>query len=144
MALLKLCRCGKKISIGDRYCEECNKKVEQYKKDNNKYYDKHRRNKKSTEFYHSQEWINLRAFVLSKYKGLDLYAYYVEKRIVYASPVHHIIEIEEDWEKRLDISNLIPLSNANHNKMDALYKKDKKGTQMLLFELLSRWKREIG
>lgn len=143
MALLKLCRCGKKISIGEKYCNECNIKVEQSKRDSNKHYDKHIRNKRSTEFYHSKEWINLRVFVLDKYKGIDLYAYYIENEIKVADTVHHIEEIKDNWSRRLDISNLMPVSSSSHNTIDALYKRDKARTQKMLFGLLNRWREEM-
>jgi 5-methylcytosine-specific restriction protein A len=145
--LKKLCRCGKLIEYNKKYCNKCSEKIEQYRKEKSKYYDKYKRNKRSTKFYNSKEWIKLRTFVLSKYKGLDLYAYYVDKRIVYASHVHHVIEIEDNWDRRLDINNLIPLSNENHSKISVLYKKDnkiKQETQELLFNLLERWKNEMG
>ncbi|TWK49239.1 hypothetical protein CHCC20347_1522 [Bacillus paralicheniformis] len=31
--------------------------------------------------------------------------------------VHHIVEVKQDWSKRLDLSNLESLCNACHNKV---------------------------
>lgn len=74
MALKKLCRCGKVIEFNQRYCDYCEKKYKQYRKETNRYYDKNIRDKKSVAFYNSPEWIRTREHVLRKYKGLDLYA----------------------------------------------------------------------
>lgn len=120
----------------------CDKHTRLKNKKYQSYYDKNIRDKKAATFYNSQEWKKTRRYVLAKYKGLDLYAFFIENKIVYADAVHHIEELKEKWERRLDITNLIPLSSINHNKIDAMYKKDKKGTQKLLFELLDRWKKE--
>jgi hypothetical protein len=145
MALKKICsKCNKIIDIGQTYCEECTNKRINEKAIRNRHYDNHLRNKRSKEFYHSSEWIIIRPVVISNYKGLDLYAYYIQKEIRLAEMVHHIVEIEEDWNKRLDIANLFPLTNSNHGLISAMYKSRKKETQKLLFELLERWKSEQG
>ncbi|PAE58568.1 HNH endonuclease, partial [Bacillus licheniformis] len=34
-----------------------------------------------------------------------------------ADMVHHIVEVKQDWSKRLDLSNLESLCNACHNKV---------------------------
>lgn len=122
----------------------CRKEQEQYKKQYNKLYDTYCRDKQCAEFYNSPEWEKLRSFVLAKYKGLDLYAFFIQKRIVYADTVHHIEELKENWNRRLDVNNLFPVSSENHNRIHKLYLKDKKRTQKLLFDLLKRWNQEYG
>lgn len=80
----------------------------------------------------------MRQAVLVAYDFTDLYAFHVRHRIEAADMVHHIIEVEEDWSKRLDIDNLIPLSNQSHAIITALYNKDaetKAQTQRLLLRL---------
>ena len=92
----------------------------------------------------SAEWRKVRAFALSLYDDLDMYAYYVQHKIVVADMVHHITEIEEDWTQRLNVENLFPLSNGNHGIISALYKKDeatKRQTQELLRNIIRQhWK----
>jgi len=144
MSLKRLCKCGKAIDWGMKCCEACRKKAEQARKDYHKYYDANVRDEKTAAFYNSTEWVKTREYVLAKYKGLDLYAFFIQKRIVYADTVHHIEELKENWDRRLDINNLFPLSNENHNRIHKLYLKDKKGTQKLLFSLLARWREEYG
>jgi len=55
--LKKLCRCGKLIDYGLKYCSECVLKAEKDKRDSNRYYDKNVRkngeNKKYDQFYNS-------------------------------------------------------------------------------------------
>ena len=91
---------------------------------------------------------NDQTITAGRYDGIDLYAFYVQHRIETADMVHHIVEIEEDWTKRLDIGNLFPLSNKNHGIISALYKRDKttkKQTQAQLRGILKmHWEREGG
>ena len=144
MALRKTCTCGKIIDYSQRYCKECQEKHAQDKVQRYKHYDKNIRDKDTTAFYNSPEWEKVRAEVLRKYKGLDLWEYYINKKIVYADTAHHVIELKEDWSRRLDINNLFPLTQGNHSMIHKLYKKDKQGTQKLLLELIKRWEKEYG
>ncbi len=109
----------------------------------NSFYDRNIRDKECDEFYHSDDWIKSREYILKKYKGLDLYVYFILNEIVYADTVHHIEELKENWNRRLDINNLIPMSNPTHKKIHAMYKKDKAKTQNLLFKLIERWRKEM-
>lgn len=132
------CRCGALIPQGIQRCPDCeagsSRQMSRHME-----YNLYRRNKKTAQFYISKEWRGLRAFVISKYDGLDLYAFYVQKKIATADMVHHIVEVEEDWNRRLDPTNLFPLSNQNHGIISALYDKDeatKKETQAQLRDIL--------
>lgn len=110
-------------------------------------YNLRRRNKKAAAFYVSAEWRKVRAFALSLYDSLDMYAYYVQHKIVVADMVHHITEIEEDWTQRLNVENLFPLSNGNHGIISALYKKDeatKRQTQELLRNIIQQHWKGVG
>src|SRR5699024_8142209 len=84
-------------------------------------YDMYSRDRERAAFYNSIEWKRVRQHVLRKYKGLDLYAYFVDDEIEYADTVHHIIELKDDWSKRLTIANLFPLTSSNHIKIHRLY-----------------------
>ena len=128
----------------EKYCEEHIYIETEKKVDRNKYYDRNIRDRKTTDFYNSDDWIKKREYVLSIFNGIDLYDYYVNKEITIANTVHHIVEIKEDWDKRLDDDNLFPTSESNHNTIHNLYKKDKEGTQRLLYELIERYRREFN
>lgn len=152
MALRALRQC-KKIGCKELtreqhgYCDTHKEIAEQKQAERNKFYDKnirHRKDKKYTDFYHSTEWETVREYALSLYNNIDIYAYYIDKQILIANTVHHIAELKEDWDKGLDIYNLFPLSDSSHNKIHALYKKDKEGTQRLLIQLLKRWRKEFN
>lgn len=141
--LLHRCKCGTLIPQELRLCPDCEGK-ESDKVSRHMEYNLRRRNKKAAAFYVSAEWRKVRAFALSLYDSLDMYAYYVQHKIVVADMVHHITEIEEDWTQRLNVENLFPLSNGNHGIISALYKKDeatKRQTQELLRNIIrQRWK----
>ena len=111
--LLHRCKCGILIPQELRLCPDCEAK-ESDKMSRHMEYNLRRRNKKAAAFYVSAEWRKVRAFALSLYDSLDMYAYYVQHKIVVADMVHHITEIEEDWTQRLNVENLFPLSNGNH------------------------------
>ena len=140
------CKCGRLIPQELRRCPECEKK-ENESESRHVEYNRHRRNKKTAAFYTSGEWRKVRALTLSTYDGIDMYAYYVQHTIEPAEMVHHIVEIEDDWSRRLDITNLFPLSNKNHGIISALYRRDaatKRRTQEQLREILRRHWEEAG
>lgn len=147
MALMKLCRCGKKIEYSLRMCQQCEKKFEEQQKeqqrDSNLRYDKYKRDRRSTEFYHSREWIQLRDLILNRFNYIDVYEYIVNKRIVRATTVHHIVPLKEEWSRRLDISNLIPVSESTHNKLHGMYKYQKQKTQDKLFNTIKTYLIEL-
>ncbi len=101
------------------YCGEHIHIAEERQQERNRYYDKHIRyskDEKYTKFYHRKEWESLREDVLRTYNGVDIYSYYIDNRAVTANTAHHIIELKEDWDKRLDKDNIFPLTDANHKK----------------------------
>lgn len=112
------------------------------------YYDTNIRrakeNKKYDDFYHSLEWQYMRMNIINNFFGLDVYAYYAHNKIVKATLVHHIIEIKDDWNKRLLRLNLIPVSDMSHREIDKLYRLDKASAQSRLFEYLQRFKAEFS
>lgn len=146
--LWKRCRCGELIPQGMKVCEACTVGSSSGQMSRHMEYNMYRRDKKAAAFYVSGNWRKMRDYMLKMYDGLDLYAYYVQHRIVTADMVHHIVELEEDWNRRLDPENLFPLSNGNHGVISALYKKDeatKKQTQQLLEKIIrDHWKETGG
>ena len=142
--LIRLCpRCNKKINYNQKYCDRCQAKAHKQKQDGNRQYDKHIRrseaNKKYDDFYHSKEWSNTKKLVWTRCNGLDLYDYYISKRITYGEICHHIEPLKENWDRRLDIHNLIYLSKENHNIIESIYERsqqDKESMQELLFSFI--------
>lgn len=101
--------CGNLTRTG--YCEAHT----QAKAENNRYYDKHQRNSRSTQFYHSAAWKRARDLIRIRDNGLCVQCM-SEHRITVGTIVDHIIPIKQDWNKRLDESNLQLLCHACHNK----------------------------
>lgn len=145
MVLLnKICRCGKVIPTSIARCDECQVRYEIDRARRDKEYDLSKRNKRSEAFYNSPEWESLREYILNKYKNLDLYDYFINKKITYANTIHHVLELNEDWNRRLDSTNLFPLSDKNHNKIHGMYKRNKNKTQRLLFDLIEKWNQKFN
>lgn len=114
----KICNqinCHTLISMSERYCDEHKRdKV----KETNVNYDRYKRNKEHSKFYNSSEWRELRRVVLERTGGLCVKC--IEFDIVTkANVVDHIISVEKDYTKRLDITNLQPLCHSCHNKKTA-------------------------
>lgn len=109
--LLKSCRCGKLIPQSMKMCEEC----EQRQQSRHMIYNNTRRDERAAEFYVSKEWRAMRERIIEVYDNIDIYALYVEHELLTCNPVHHIIELEDDWEQRLNPFNLIPLNHKTHN-----------------------------
>ena len=65
-------------------------------------------------FYVSKEWRAMRERIIEVYDNVDIYALYVENELLTCEPVHHIVELEDDWEQRLNPFNLIPLNHKTH------------------------------
>lgn len=143
MALKKECRCGNIIDYSVKCCPDCADKIKESKRDTQRYYDKEIRNQDSKAVYHSIQWDYLTTQCKVKFKGLDIYSYYVLGTIEYGNICHHIEEITINKDRQYDISNLIFLSSSNHNIIHGLYKQDYEGTKKMLFELVERWKKEF-
>lgn len=114
--LLKSCRCGKLIPQSMKMCEEC----EQRQQSRHMIYNNTRRDERAAEFYVSKEWRAMRERIIEVYDNVDIYALYVEHELLTCNPVHHIIELEDDWEQRLNPFNLIPLNHKTHNTIEIL------------------------
>ncbi len=126
-----------------KLCEIC----EQKQQSRHVIYNNTRRNKKVAEFYVSKEWRTMRECIIRVFDNVDIYALYVEHELLTCEPVHHIIELEEDWEQRLNPLNLIPLNHKTHNTITALYKQSKasmRATQNQLRSLIEYHFREVG
>ena len=128
MAIYKRCsKCHQRIPSGTT----CNCLKQRHKE-----YDKLYRDKKSDAFYHSKEWKIVRADVIRFCNEIDLYSYYVLKKIEKAQIVHHIEPLKEQWAKRLDKLNLIPLTESNHQIIHNNMKNGKREETIKLLQKL--------
>ena len=74
---------------------------------------------------------------------MDIYSWYKYGRIEAGRIVHHIIPIKDDYSRRLDLTNLIYLTDANHKIIHARYEESeqKKGeVQQELFRMIECWR----
>ncbi|ASJ57558.1 HNH endonuclease [Brevibacillus formosus] len=102
----------------DRYCEEHQHLQQQNRNRQQRNYDKHRRNKQSSDFYHSKEWEAVRNAALQRDYGLCQDCMQ-EQRITQADVVDHIQPISLYWDLRLSLDNLRSLCHSHHNKKTA-------------------------
>lgn len=118
MALKKTCRCGTIIDYDKQYCNKCMIEIEEKKKQQQKKYDediRYKRDKKYHDFYKNDEWKRVKTLALIRDKGLCQWCL-KEGKIKLADVVHHIVEVKKDWNKRLDMDNLVSLCHECHNR----------------------------
>lgn len=98
------------VPMSERYCEAHRREVIKHK---NEVYDHNHRNREHDRFYHSKDWKTVREQVMKDHGGLcvqcDMFGIVND-----ANVVDHIIPIEVDYSKRLDITNLQPLCHQHH------------------------------
>lgn len=144
--LYKVCRCGAMIPQGIRLCEKCKEKEQS----RHVIYNNTRRDQRSAEFYISKEWRAMRPVIMNVFDYIDIYALYVTGELITlkeSDPIHHIIELEDDWEQRLNPLNLLPMSISIHNTITALYKQDKatmRATQARIRQVIECHFKEAG
>lgn len=141
MALKKYCSrvgCNRLIDITERYCPIHTKT----NAERNAEYDRTRRDKKAKAFYNSKEWETAREAVLARDNGIDIYIYCTEGRVVPATMVHHIVELREDYSKRINLNNLISVSEETHErtiKKEYRTKETKERMQQELRRCIKKW-----
>ncbi|MGE6895758.1 hypothetical protein [Priestia flexa] len=153
MALKRFCpKCKVLIDAGNRYCASCSDKVVQQQaermkqrkeqgkdKERHKAYKAKRTDEREQRFYSSKQWELMKLTIINKYKGMCIYTYYKEDRIVPYDTIHHIIPVKDDWNMRLHLYNLIPVTESVHQKLHKMYKHDKEQAQKELKELIAKW-----
>lgn len=140
-----------------RKCTVCGCKIPQYtlcpceqKKRLDNYRDYHQRRiqdeaeKERVTFYQSDEWEQCRNAVASHQFNLDLYEW-SKGEVIQADLYHHVIEVRDSTEDRIDIHNIIGLTQGNHNKIHAYMNKgfkQKRDMQNKLMDILERFENE--
>ena len=127
-------RCGKRIQSGSK----CGCQKERHRE-----YDHFSRDKKAKDFYGSGEWEKAREEALEADGGIDVYLYMTRGEIVVADMVHHITPLRDDWNRRVDVDNLMSLSSATHSLIENLYKQNKQKTMEELYKMLERFRQQV-
>lgn len=133
MPLMKFCNrtgCKEVVPLGVKYCKVHTIDKAAENRERHKEYDAHCRNQKAKAFYNSTAWKVMRTKVLARDNHIDIYLYVTKRQIVQADTVHHIIELLEDYSKRLDMDNLISVSEETHSMISKAYKDDAKRKDM--------------
>ncbi|WP_315112933.1 HNH endonuclease [Clostridium intestinale] len=143
--------CNKLVDYGVKYCIKHHEEFELQEKERYKEYSYKRRQdkeqKKYQAFYCSKVWIELAEYIRKKYSGMCVVCYLKESRIIDVEAVHHIKELNECWELRLNKENLISLCERCHRRVHVEYLKNidkKKKMQDILFNLIEIWNKEFG
>lgn len=105
--------CNELIDYRNKYCEKHKELINQSNKDYERY--RNERDKTYIQFYQGRVWKSTRKSVMLEFdyvcQECIRQGYYKQ-----ANVVDHIIELKDDWSKRLDKDNLIPLCHSCHNK----------------------------
>lgn len=148
MAILRKCSrrgCMKITKDGSKYCElHKDFELERYKeykrrKKNDKDYNK------ANNFYCSDSWIRLRDLMRSEYLGMCVVCW-AKNRHRELHTIHHIEELKDNFERRLDASNLIAVCSSCHKRIHDEYNKgtmQKKNMQKILFGLIRKFVEEF-
>ena len=112
---LKKCNkinCNQLIKFNESYCDEHKELKNEYKKNYDSF--RYERDSMYITFYNSKEWKDARR---SSMLGHDWLCQECLRKGLYteADVVDHIVEVKDDWDKRLDQNNLEPLCHACHN-----------------------------
>lgn len=94
----------------ESYCKTHKKNAGETQRNYNKYV----RDPLIDSFYKGRQWQGARAARYNKDNGLCVRCK-VRGHLVRADVVHHIIEVKDDWSRRLDIDNLESLCHSCHN-----------------------------
>lgn len=131
--------CGKIIPINQPRCPEHEYRNKEYDT-----YVRYARDKKYHDFYLSNEWKAAHTAAVNKANGICIWSFYFERKLIPYEDVHHIIPLKDDWDRRNDLENLIPLTHRIHMQIEREYKNGNKGSiQKLLFELKKRFEYEF-
>lgn len=102
--------------------------------------------KKYQSFYKSKDWLRIRDIVISNCYGVDIVEYYRTGQVIQGNTVHHIKTLDSCWELRLDVENLIYLTDSNHSFAHKEYNKgerEEKAMQKILIELKKKFIEEF-
>lgn len=149
--ILKQCgwhSCTKIVEDDVKYCEYHKGKADIENKKRYREYSNRRRQdeeqKKYQDFYNSKEWIRLSEYIKWKYFGMCVICL-LRDVVVDGVYTHHIEELSDRFDLRLDIDNLIALCPSCHRKVHKEYnssKKDKEQMQRILIEACIQFNKE--
>ena len=113
--------CRALINSHESYCPK-------HKQTTNIYYNKARNqnNPEYVNFYKSSDWVKTRYQALLRDEFLCRRCIEEHGELKEADLVHHYVETRDDWDKRLDIDNLISLCNTCHSQVHSKPQQNRK------------------
>lgn len=132
--IYKYCKCGKKIEDSINCCSDCQGEIDKAKKEQYRQYQSSRADVREQKFYNSSKWKTVRDVARARDKWLCRLCL-SDSLISEADVVHHIVEIKKDWDKRLDLDNVICLCNCCHKEVHIIYDKGSKNRQEMIMIL---------
>ena len=100
--------------------------------------------KKTNPFYLSKQWIDKREKIKRKCFGLDVYDLIVNHTVTYGRIVHHIVPLNDNEQLKLSDSNLIFLSDTNHQLIHKMLERNYDYTINMLTECLKKFEEIFG
>lgn len=141
--------CSKIVDV-QGYCKIHEAKIDNANKQRYKVYKTNRtideEQRKYQRFYNTKDWLRIRDSVISSCLGVDILEYYRTGKVIQGYTSHHIVELSDDYDMRLDIDNLIYLTESNHQAVHREYNKgdrEKKAMQKILFTLKKKFVEEF-
>lgn len=97
--------------------------------------------KQRSQFYGSSAWTKTSKITRERDHEIDVWHWIKTGEIVYnGCMVHHIEPIADNWDRRLDLDNLISISYSSHGEIDRIYAQGpdhKKRAQELMFRAVN-------
>ena len=116
--LYKYCTCGKLIEYATGKCPACKAIAEEkrkaWNKERKRRYRENKEPDKEMKFYNTASWQKLRNYIVANYMNMSVYSYCKEGKIVPSEVVHHLVEVRDSWDNRLNKDNLIPVTRKEH------------------------------
>lgn len=126
-----------------KYCEYCHK-VMPYEHECTKKIKYTSTEKKTNPFYLSKQWTDKREHIKRKCFGLDVYDLIVNHTVTYGRIVHHIVPLNDNQHLKLSDSNLIFLSDSNHQLIHEMLNQNYISTINMLTECLKKFEEIFG
>lgn len=144
LILYKHCICGKLIEYSSGKCTSCKDKAAADYKSRKKMYRDSRNKDKEMQFYNTKEWLKLRDYITNSYLNMSIYSYCKDGRIATGEVVHHLVEIRDSWDDRLNKFNLIPVTRREHQEIhNRMEREGKKKIQKELAAMLESFRKEF-
>ena len=152
MPILRQCSwsgCSRIVSDGTKRCKHHTRIHDKEEKERYKEYKRRKAHneeyKRFKSFYDSSAWDRIRKVAILNTVAVDVIDYYKIGRLVQGERVHHIVELNEDADRRLDTNNLIYVTERNHRIIHREYNNgNKKEMQLLLIDLKHKFMNEFN